>query len=68
MDVLEPGTRVIVGDEIPAIVTAVLIKGDGYSYEVVWWQDRVRYQQWMHPAEVRAGGDTAPLRIGFGEV
>jgi hypothetical protein len=66
--VLHPGADVLISGEIPARVAAVSIRGEGgISYQVVWWDGRNRFEEWVNSFEVQAvpGGQFPPIRVGF---
>jgi len=49
-----PGDRVLLNDgSVRAVVTAVMITAAGVaSVECAWWDDGVRYNEWLMPCEV----------------
>lgn len=61
----KPGTRVTIGDDLPAMVSAVQIgANDAVRYLIVWWDGRVRREDWVDPSEL-SETDLDRLRIGF---
>ncbi|MGZ6045670.1 MAG: hypothetical protein ACXWNW_14170 [Isosphaeraceae bacterium] len=68
LEVLPLGSRVSLGDgTIPAIVTAIIIRGDRPSYEVVWWDGRARKSEWLETSEVKSD-EVARTKIGFRQI
>jgi hypothetical protein len=68
VEVIAPGTRVVIGDQkIDGHVSAVTITGGGQvEYKVYWWEGGSRHEEWVTAAEVtRYAEPTTPLRIGF---
>lgn len=68
IEVLQPGTEVVIGNDIPGMVSGVMIEfGSQVSYRVVYWDGRVRKSEWLGPGEVYAKAVKPPkLAIGFG--
>lgn len=67
MDVFEIGTEVLLDNDIPAHVTAVCIKGIEHrlTYEVTWWDERVRKVEWVDPYEIRAKAEARRKTLRF---
>lgn len=67
VEVWAPGTKVLIADgEIPATVTAVLIRESGkITYEVVWWDKRSRICQWFENMEVVQYKEACRNNVGF---
>lgn len=53
-DVLAPGSRVLLGHklDIKATVSAVLIREDYITYEVVYWKEADRIVTWVEEREI----------------
>lgn len=51
---LEIGSTVVLDTLVQARITAIMIR-DKYavSYEVVWWNERVRHVEWVESWEVK---------------
>ena len=58
------GSPVIVGSDIPGLVTGILVDSDGLQYKVAWWAGSERKSEWLTAAEVRCES-AATVRIGF---
>lgn len=56
IEVYEIGSQVVIDGEIPAIVTAISVRGIEHrlQYEVTWWDERTRKSEWVEPFEIRA--------------
>lgn len=50
--------------KLDAVITAVNIREEGTTYEVVWWDGKARKCEWVTAAEIDAGDDER-RRIGF---
>lgn len=54
MNVIEPGSPVIIGGDIPAMVIATTLFPKGLvSCRVVWWDGRQRREETLGPEEIR---------------
>lgn len=61
------GTKVKIGDDIPATITGVMFRiNDAVSYEVTWWENRAHKTEWLYPSEVTTDGPVETVRMGFG--
>lgn len=68
MEVIKPGTRVTIADNIEAVVDAVQIEtSDRVSYAVVWWDGRNRRREWLAAPEVFMSRTRPGTTIGFQE-
>lgn len=70
MMLFAPGTKVAIGSEespIDAIVSNVLLLGSPVTarYLVVWWEGRIRYEEWLEGHEVSREEETKTVRVGF---
>jgi hypothetical protein len=66
LQVIAPGSPVILADEINATVTAVMIREGGrVSYQVVWWESRSRREEWINGLEVKPCDQARSLKLGF---
>lgn len=56
IEVIEIGSEITIDNDIPAIVTAVEIRGSEHllTYQVTWWDERTRKSEWVTPQEVKA--------------
>ena len=54
LDLLKPGTKVMLAGEIEATITAVCLRGKALllTYECAWWDDRTRRSDWVQSGEV----------------
>jgi hypothetical protein len=64
IEAIAVGSAVVVGTDIPGLVTGILIDSDGLQYKVAWWAGSERKSEWLTAAEVRNESETAS-RIGF---
>jgi hypothetical protein len=69
-DLLDIGQSVTIGDDIPATITAVCVRGisgnRAVTYEVCWWDDRDRKEQWLPLNEITPAPARSPrLTLGF---
>jgi len=55
LEVFEIGSHVVIDGEIPAIVTAINVRGTEHrlQYEVTWWDERTRKSEWVEPFEIK---------------
>ena len=66
MNVIGVGSSVVVGDDIPAEVTAVCIRMSNHvTYEVSFWSGREHKCVWVEQTEVRVTSGARPVKIGF---
>lgn len=66
LELYDEGTPVLIGPGVPGVISAVQVRGGYVSYEVVWWVDGNRFEEWVPAHEVRPDGSTPSLSIGFG--
>ena len=60
------GTKVFVGNDIPGVITGVMIEGNNSTtYRVAWWNERDRKSEWVTFPQLKAIDDGEPLQIGF---
>ncbi len=66
IEVISPGTSVVIGSEILGSVTGIGIRGKGHvSYEVSWWNGNSHECKWFESFEVEQLTTTKRLTIGF---
>lgn len=69
IEVIAPGSTVLVGGDIEAVVLALSLGRDGLQYKVAWWDGRTRTEQWVDQLEVcsreSAAGRNGTIRIGY---
>lgn len=65
MKLFPVGTSVQIDSGLPATVTGINIRERGVSYEVVWWEDRKRFNEWLFEFEVKGRAEDKTLEIGF---
>lgn len=58
------GTECSVADDIPGIITAVCLREDRLTYEVVWWDRFTRNCQWLDECEIKCSKPKT-ARMGF---
>lgn len=63
--IYEVGARVTLGDDVPAVITAVLIHKERIQYKCSWWNGRSRNEEWFDPFEVKYKDDAKRMAIGF---
>lgn len=64
--VIAPGSKVRIGDDIPAFVTAVSINATGrVLYNVSWWNGRMHEEKWLECFELHRTEETKTTKIGF---
>lgn len=52
-DLCRPGTTVHIGGGTEATVHAAQVDwGSAVSYRVVWWEDGIRNDEWIHESEI----------------
>lgn len=64
MEVIKPGSKVLIAGNVDATILTVSIRHDSVSYEVVWWSGLTRTTAWLEPFEITIG-ELTPLLIGF---
>ena len=64
-EILAPGTRVTIGDDVPAQVLFASIGPVGLTYTVAWWSGRDRKEATLYPFELTAYQDAETIAIGF---
>lgn len=66
LDLHAPGATVLIGGDVRATVTGVLIRnGIHVQYECSWWDGRSHYCKWICVTEVAACDAPNILSIGF---
>ncbi|MCK9463034.1 MAG: hypothetical protein M0R80_25710 [Proteobacteria bacterium] len=63
IEVFPIGTKIMLGDEIPAIIIGVWIE-KSVQYHVVWWSGRERKCEWVSDMEFSTT-DANKMTIGF---
>ena len=64
MDVYAVGSNVLLDGSVSARITAVFIRENRVTYEVVWWNDRERNEEIVEPWEIQPDDDkTRTLRV-----
>jgi hypothetical protein len=59
------GARVQLGPmQFDALITAVCLRQTDVTYQVVYWQDERRFEEWVHAAEVEGDDDQPVLFLG----
>lgn len=54
LELLEVGSKVFVGEDIPALVTAICVRANNYvQYECTWWSSRENHTAWFIPQELK---------------
>jgi hypothetical protein len=62
----EPGTSVVIGDNLPAIIQSVLLlENNVVHYNCAWWVKDVRHTATFLAEEVCLTEDTTTVTVGF---
>jgi len=66
MELLKQGTRVsVIGTDIKAIILGVSARGEHHiQYEIVWWVNGERKEQWVYSLEIEPYIDNSK-KAGF---
>lgn len=69
LSVLCVGQPVTIGGGITALISAVLIRSDHVSYEVAWWDGRMRKAEWFPRDQIDPirANETLNVRCGFAD-
>lgn len=59
MDVHAIGSMVLVDGTVPARITAIFIRDNRITYEVVWWNERERKEEVVEEWEIQPDGENA---------
>lgn len=66
LEVYPIGKKVMLADNIPGIITAILIEPKNcLQYKVSWWNGRDRKSEWVNSFEVDPEDYRDCLKIGF---
>lgn len=67
MEVIRPGSSVVVDGDIRGTVIEINVVGEGLavSYNVAWWSGRERKTEWVDASEVVEGSKRSRVRLGF---
>lgn len=65
LEILDSGARVMLAEGIDAVVLAATVRDRAVSYQVAWWDGRVRREDWLPAREVMTAPDAPRARIGF---
>lgn len=65
IEILDSGARVMLAEGIDAVVLAAMVRDRAVSYQVAWWDGRVRREDWLPAREVMTALDAPRARIGF---
>ena len=67
MQVMRPGTKGVIDDEIQATITSVAIHvGDYIQYQCAWWNGDSRNTEWFHENNLEAlDKRKKKIKIGF---
>jgi hypothetical protein len=65
LDVIEIDTLVVLGEDIPARITALEVRGSEHllTYEVRWWDGQARKTEWVTPREIKPVKHCRTLRF-----
>ena len=68
IEVMQVGSPVIVGEDIPATITGIAIDDKSrITYQCAWWDKRTRKNEWLEQFEVVRVPGVEQMRIGFGD-
>ncbi len=66
IEVLQVRSRVTLADNIPAVITGILIHDKcRVTYQCVWWDDQIRTSAYLEEFEVTLADETEGMAIGF---
>ena len=65
MELIKPGTKLLVNSDIVGIVNMIQISGDDCRYQCYYWNDGEREEGWFHENELRTLEDSEKIKIGF---
>ena len=66
MEIIKPGSKILIYEEIEAIIESVLIETqDRISYKAVWYSGRDRKSEWITKNEFEEKKDEIKTKIGF---
>ncbi len=66
IEVMQIETPVMIAENIPALITAILINDKfRVTYQCVWWESGTRNMEWLEEFEVTRADDTQGMTIGF---
>ena len=61
LEVFRYGTSVVIGGEIPGIITGIMVRESKVSYEVSWWDGRTHNCKWLENCEVKVSNPTSSV-------
>ncbi len=62
IEVYAPGSTVLIDGSASARVTAVFIRENRITYEVVWWNDRERNEEVVEPWEIQPDNEATRMQ------
>ena len=66
LNLLRVGSKVIIGEDINAIITGINIRDKDYvTYECSWWNNGTNSTGWMLPSEITETKNSSRVKIGF---
>jgi hypothetical protein len=66
IEVMQIGSPVMLSDNIPARITSIMIEEKCHiTYQCVWWEGGIRYNEWLEQFEVTHTDETQGTTIGF---
>lgn len=66
MEIFEPGTKVVVAENLTGTIVQVLIEAPRrVQYKVSWWNGRSRSCEWLESFEFEAHNGSTKVPIGF---
>ena len=66
LDVYGVGTEVLIGDHVPAVITAICIRSENHvTYECAWWDGNQRHCDWIESEELAVSTGFESLEVGF---
>lgn len=65
IEVIQPGTQVLLNKNIEATIDRVIITPQSYAYSVIWWNGRERKEAIVYDYEIVEKMDLPKTTIGF---
>ena len=65
MKVLKIGTKIKVGEDIPATIIGIAIYTYSIEYKIVFWDSRTRKTEWIEESEITNMAVEDKQNIGF---
>lgn len=64
--VIQVGSPITLADNIPAVITGILINDKcRVTYQCIWWDDQIRKCEWLEEFEVTRTDKIQDMTVGF---